>query len=613
MAMRWRRGRRVEALNPRRFGTVQSRYLHDVHDVVAREPASAKMHASLAGGVLAALVLSAVTSLLPADSVAWSVLAGATWIAVALGLRGLLLERARRRSGLARLSRGGYDRLPLLFAVTLLYCALVPLALLPGLTGRATVTISLLLLGLAGLLPLAWMTGNGPMRHAVAGVVNLALHPRPGRFGGGRSTGLAPANLSEGPLGVAEITDFTLPQLASFDACVQCGRCEEACPAFAAGLPLNPKKFVNDLSAVLRGPEPQDYVANGHPGRGDALPGCSDQPLVIDAQGRVGLHPDTIWSCTTCRACVEVCPMMIEHVDAMIDLRRGITLRDGALAVPAQTVLENLRETDTASGRGVAARYDWAADLDLPVLGPGERAEVLLWAGEGAFDLRIQRTLRSLVRVLRQAGITPAILGAEERDCGDQARRIGDEETFQALARANIATLSARDFDYVLTADPHAMHVLRNEYPALGGSFRVRHHTEVMEEILATGRLSVPAGDQAPSVTYHDPCYLGRYNGEYEAPRRLLDAIGARRTEMELSGPRARCCGGGGAAPLFDVTGERRIPDMRMAQAEATGASVLAVACPGCTAMLEGVTGAALQVRDLAELLDDALAAEARA
>lgn len=293
--------------------------------------------------------------------------------------------------------------------------------------------------------------------------------------------------------------------------------------------------------------------------------------------------------------------MMIEHVDAIIGLRRFQALELGAVRDKAAVALDGLRQADDAAGRPLAARTDFAAGLDLKVIEAGRPVALLLWLGDGAFDLRYGRTLRALLRLLDRAGVEVAVLGAEERDCGDLARRLGDEATFQRLARDNIATLARHRFGRIVTADPHALQVLRHEYPALGGHYTVLHHTELLAELVAAGRLTL--GRVAARVAYHDPCYLARYNGQVDAPRLLLDRIGVERVEMERHGMRAMCCGGGGGAPVSDVPGERRIADLRMDQARATGAAIVAVACPGCTAMLEGVVGPRPEVFDVAELL----------
>jgi Fe-S oxidoreductase len=236
--------------------------------------------------------------------------------------------------------------------------------------------------------------------------------------------------------------------------------------------------------------------------------------------------------------------------------------------------------------------------------------DVLLIAGEGAFDMRYQRSLRALVKVLNKAGVDYAVLGGVETDTGDTARRLGDEATFQQLATQLIATLSQYSFKKIVTADPHVMHSLRNEYRALGGLYEVQHHTALIAELVESGKLT-PAAESAlaagKTVTYHDPCYLGRYNGETEAPRKLLKSIGIKVVEMERNGMRGRCCGGGGGAPLTDVPGKQRIPDIRINDARAINAEIVAVGCPNCTAMLEGVVGARPEVLDVAELVAAAL------
>jgi Fe-S oxidoreductase len=235
-----------------------------------------------------------------------------------------------------------------------------------------------------------------------------------------------------------------------------------------------------------------------------------------------------------------------------------------------------------------------------------QQVDVLLWLGDGSFDMRNQRTLRALVKVLRAAEVDFAVLGDEERDSGDVARRLGDEATFQSLAKRNIATLSKYRFQQIVTCDPHSFHVLGNEYGELGGVYEVRHHSTFIAELYDAGRLAFSPW-KGGSVTYHDPCYLGRYNGEFEAPRNVLKALGIEVKEMERSGSRSRCCGGGGGAPITDIPGKQRIPDMRMNDVKESGAELVAVGCPQCTAMLEGVVDTTAEVRDIAELVADAL------
>lgn len=302
--------------------------------------------------------------------------------------------------------------------------------------------------------------------------------------------------------------------------------------------------------------------------------------------------------------------MMIEHVDAIVDMRRFLTLEHGNTPNKGAEVLENLIATDNPGGYDPGSRMHWAADLNLPLMADVGEADVLVWLGDGVFDMRNQRTLRALVKVLRAANVDFAVLGDEERDSGDVARRLGDEATFQSLARRNIATLAQYRFLRIVTCDPHSFHVLKNEYGELGGHYEVFHHSTYIAELYETGRLRFMTW-RGGKVTYHDPCYLGRYNGEYEAPRNVLRALGVEVAEMARSGYRSRCCGGGGGAPVTDIPGKQRIPDMRMQDVETTGAELVAVGCPQCTAMLEGVVDAKAEVRDIAELAANALIEDA--
>lgn len=576
------------------------RYLVDVHEVVGRRPFNARFHALAAGGFLAALAVLAVLSVAGGGRVGWGVLA----LALAAMLAGALMVGYRR--WLLRppeLSGGGFARLPA--ALIAFAGGLLPVALdrTAGGVLPEPVLLALVLVSGAGLAVMIAGVWKGPLKHAVHGALHLAFHPRPARFHdrAGRDTGLHPLDLSGDALGVDRPLDFAWNRLLGFDACVQCGRCETACPAYAAGQPLNPKKLIQDLALAMEdGASDRDYAGHHHPGRSAGQASGGPRRPLVGAGAMI--HPDTLWACTTCRACVQECPMMIEHVDAVIDLRRFQTLERGALPAKAAAALDELRATDNPGGHAPSRRLDWAADLALQHLGEGGSCDVLLWLGDGAFDLRVQRSLRSLVRLLRQAGVDFAVLGEEEPDCGDVARRLGDEATFQDLAGRVVTLLATRRFNRIVTADPHALHALRNEYPALGGRWTVVHHTALLLELVRSGALTV-ARPLGQAVTYHDPCYLGRYNGEIGAPRELLDLIGAERREMARAGLRSHCCGGGGGAPLTDVPGKRRIPDLRMEQARDTGAPVVAVACPNCTLMLDGVVGPHPEVAEIAELV----------
>jgi dimethylglycine catabolism B len=593
-AMMWRMGQSAD-VEWSGLLAVPKRYFVDLHHVVARDRYIANTHIATAGGAIAALVFVGLNYGLGLD---WHVFDWGILLAAAVMLAGVYFVWLRRREPPRRLSRGGWSRLPYTLAAFAIGLAIL-VAFSPQ-TLSAGVAIAALLLLLAGSAELALGIGiGGPMKHAVAGLLHLAFHPRSERFYGVRSTALKPLVLDKRQFGVASPSDFRWNQLLSFDACVQCGKCEQACPAFAAGQPLNPKKLVQDLVAGLSSSSDGDYAGSPYPGIAiGSHRGSPDEAIVPKL-----IEPQTLWSCTTCRACVEECPMLIEHVDAIVDMRRSLNLTTGDVPGTAPAMLANLRETETQGGNARGARYDWAIDLDVPIAQRGKPVELLLFAGEGAFDMRYQRTLRSFVKILKAAKVDFAVLGACERDTGDTARRLGDEATFQILAKQNIETLAALDFQRIVTSDPHVLNSLRNEYPAFGGNYVVIHHTALLVELADQGKLVLGKSQEARVLTYHDPCYLGRYNGETEAPRSVLRRLGIEVREMQRSGVRGRCCGGGGGAPLTDIPGKQRIPDIRMADASEVGAEVIAVACPQCTAMLEGVAGARAEVLDIAELV----------
>ncbi|MFM0497508.1 (Fe-S)-binding protein [Paraburkholderia caledonica] len=590
--------------------SIPKRYFVDLHHVVARDPYIAKTHVATAGGAILAMALVFVNYGLAIYS-PW--LDKLIFLAALVMLVGAVFVWRRRHGAKAvpaRLSRGPWDHLPLLlgsFALGLVLFIALPAAAMSG----ALAIIVALLIAVGAFTMTFGAARGGPMKHALAGLLHLAFHPRQERFAERNDRDIVPPTALKAPLldakeyGVGKPVEFRWNQLLSFDACVQCGKCEAACPAFATGQPLNPKKLIQDLVTGMVGGTDAEYAGSPTPG----IPvgkhgGAPGKPLISSL-----IEAETLWSCTTCRACVQECPMLIEHVDAIVDMRRNQTLVEGTVPGKGPITLANLRETGSSNGYDIGARYDWAVDLQVQVAQPGRRVDVLLIAGEGAFDMRYQRTLRALVKVLNRAGVDYAVLGGVETDTGDTARRLGDEATFQQLAKKLIGTLSQYSFGKIVTSDPHVLHSLRNEYRALGAFYEVQHHTALIDELVAGGKLSprALAAYADSKITYHDPCYLGRYNGETEAPRRVLKSIGIKVVEMERHGMRGRCCGGGGGAPLTDIPGKRRIPDIRIDDARGIGAEIVAVGCPNCTAMLEGVVGPRPEVLDVAELVAAAL------
>ncbi|HBX56882.1 dimethylglycine demethylation protein DgcB [Pseudomonas sp. UBA2684] len=605
----WRRGRPAQVDWLGGLLAMPRRYMVDLHHVVARDKYIANTHVATAGGFVLAAVLAIVVHGFGLHS---RILGFALLAACALMFGGALFVAKRRLDPPSRLSKGPWMRLPkslLMFAASFFIATLPVAGILPADFGGWVLAI-VLSIGVAwGVSELFFgMTWGGPMKHAFAGALHLAWHRRSERFGGGRSTGLKALDLNDcnAPLGVEKPTDFTWNQLLGFDACVQCGKCEAACPAFAAGQPLNPKKLIQDMVVGLAGGTDAKFAGSPYPGKPVGEHSGGPHLPIVNLNGKALVDAETLWSCTTCRACVEECPMMIEHVDAIVDMRRHLTLEKGATPNKGAEVLDNLIATDNPGGFNPGGRLNWAADLNLPLLSDKQQVEVLFWVGDGAFDMRNQRTLRAFVKVLKAANVDFAVLGLEERDSGDVARRLGDEATFQLLAKRNIATLAKYQFRTIVTCDPHSFHVLKNEYGELGGRYQVLHHSTYMERLISAQKLNL-GQHKGGSVTYHDPCYLGRYNGEYEAPRAVLNAIGIEVKEMQRSGFRSRCCGGGGGAPITDIPGKQRIPDMRMLDIKETGAELVAVGCPQCTAMLEGVVGPRPEVKDIAELVADVL------
>lgn len=406
--------------------------------------------------------------------------------------------------------------------------------------------------------------------------------------------------------GAGQLSDFTWKQLLDFDACTECGRCQVACPAWNAGTPLNPKHVILDLRnhMLATGGVPYSQIG-GFDGDGyhDADLG---KPLV----GGV-IRDATIWACTTCRACVYECPVFIEHVDSIMDMRRYLTMTEGRVPDSVSATMRNLERSGNPWGYRQDDRDAWTEKLDfaVPVLEEGESVEYLYFVGcLSSFDDRNQRIARAVVTLLERAGVNYAILGKGETCNGDPARRLGNEYLFQMMAEKTIETLNSHSFKKVITSCPHCFHMIGNEYKQFGGGYETIHHSELLAELIKDGRLSpqVPLNE---TVTYHDPCYLGRYNDVYDAPREVLAAIpGIEILEMPRSREKALCCGGGGGGAFLEVEGNRRINDMRFAEAMSTGADKVCAACPFCVVMFDSsqksVTGGeSLGLEDVSEML----------
>ena len=384
--------------------------------------------------------------------------------------------------------------------------------------------------------------------------------------------------------GSATAADMTWKQRLDVMSCTECGRCQDVCPAYNTGKPLSPKLVIMYERDHLLGGKTTPIVPNA----------------VVD---------EMIWDCVTCGACVRECPVGIEHIDHIVDLRRNLVMVESRFPEEAGTMLRDVDRTSNPWGRPQSDRTQWAEGLGVRVLQPGDPApDVLFWVGcAPAFDERARRAAVSTAKLLLKAGVDFAILGPRESCNGDPARRMGDEYTFQRLAGENIETLNTAGVKKILTTCPHCFNTLGNEYRDFGGSYEVVHHTAFLAELVRAGKLSPAPGDQ--TITYHDSCYLARHNDVREEPRELVAAVG-KPIEMSRTRQRTFCCGAGGARMWMEERRGRPINQERVREAEATGAETLAVACPFCTVMLDdGVreTGAKLQVFDLATLLHEAV------
>jgi Fe-S oxidoreductase len=383
--------------------------------------------------------------------------------------------------------------------------------------------------------------------------------------------------------GVATIFDLTRKEVVDAFSCTECGRCQDVCPAHATGKLLSPK-------LLIMGVRDQLFVQSAEPIVGNGVP------------------EEMIWDCVTCGACVEVCPVSIEHVDHIVDLRRSRLMVDSAFPAEAEPMLRDVERASNPWGKPQTERAAWAAELGVRVLEPGDPApEYLYWVGCAAsFDERAKKSAESTAKLLQKAGVDFAILGPREGCTGDPARRMGNEYVFQAAAEQNVATLNEQGVTKIVASCPHCFNTLANEYGDFGGSYEVLHHTELLSQLVDEGRLT-PAGD-AGSITYHDSCYLARHNDVRMEPRKLLNVIG-QPVEMQRSGKNTFCCGAGGAHMWMEERGSQ-INVERVREAAETGAETLAVACPFCTVMLDdGVreVGAEMRVADVATLLAESL------
>jgi Fe-S oxidoreductase/nitrate reductase gamma subunit len=413
---------------------------------------------------------------------------------------------------------------------------------------------------------------------------------------------LAPANQfmrARGPVGVAELIDFddegvesygisSLPELQrktlfDTDVCLRCGRCHDACPATASGKHLDPKAEIQDLRGFMVAPGGRALI-------GEVIP------------------ENDLWSCTTCRACEQACPVFVGHVDKTLEMRRNLVLMESRFPPQARLIFDNMEVNGNPLGESALIRGEYLSGLGVPTLAQRPDVEVLYWPGcSGNLDVRSQKVSAALVGLLQAAGVSFATLGNEEKCCGEPARRLGNEYLFQTLARGNIEVLAGYGPRKIVTQCPHCFHTLKHEYRQLGAELEVVHHTDFLAGLVTSGRLNLQPTERK-RVAYHDSCYLGRYNGLYGQPRSLLKAAGLELIELPRHGAKAFCCGGGGGHMWLEEDEGERINNLRTDELLSVSPEVAAVACPYCLTMLrDGVdarqAGDRVRVMDIAEIL----------
>ncbi|MEY2711088.1 MAG: hypothetical protein RL487_871 [Actinomycetota bacterium] len=443
------------------------------------------------------------------------------------------------------------------------------------------------------------------LRHIFTSPLNMYLKDRDRPKGAMR----AMPNLTETSLetfGASVVEDFTWKQLLDTDACTMCGRCTSVCPAHATGKPLDPREIVLKTGEVMA-------ATAAHAPGGKVSP-----PLSVDSEITIGanslferISSEEIWSCTTCKACDEICPVNIEILDKILDMRRYLSLMESNFPAELGNAYRAMENQGNPWGMNQAERADWAKDLNVDVVDPGSPFdhEYLYWVGcAGSFDDKNKKVTQAMAKLLERAGIDVGILGPSEMCTGDSARRSGNEYLFQMLAMPNIEMMNGMGVKKIITQCPHCFNTLKNEYPQLGGNYEVVHHSEFLEHLIDSGKLDMRNASLEDRITYHDSCYLGRHNDVYMAPRKVVGSIkGLQIVEMPRNGTKGMCCGAGGARMWMEESIGVKVNDERAQEALSTGASRVATACPFCYIMMDDGVKAAGAEEDQVKVADIAI------
>jgi len=554
---------------------------------------------------------------------------GAAWLVlflIFLVIATLLIYRG------AQINTGDFPYAHGAFASEIVGHWLAPL----GLAANKALETAFILAQLAVILGFGVFVTYSKHLHIALAPLNVLFSRRPGGLGAlqpmrsnGKVLDFEEADPDTDIFGRGKIEDFTWKGMLDMATCTECGRCQSQCPAWVTGKPLSPKMVILDLRdhALAKAP----YLLAGSDEARDKLPDAvkaeAERPLVGDEAANGVIHPDVLWSCTNCGACVEECPVDIEHIDHITDMRRHQVLIESAFPTEASAMLKNLENKGDPWGMGEARRLDWAEGLDfeVPVVDGtiGDDVEYLFWVGcAGALEDRARKTTRAIAELLHTAGVSFAVLGPAETCTGDPARRMGNEFVYSMLAQQNIETLNEARARKIVASCPHCFNTLSNEYPQLGGNYEVIHHTQLLARLVAEGKLT-PVTPIDEKITYHDPCFLGRHNRIFTAPREIMEQVpGVRSQEMHRCKERGFCCGAGGARMWMEERIGKRINTERIEEALGTNPDTISTGCPYCLVMLgdavsakksSGEASPTLEVVDVAQLLARSVRAPAPA